>query len=117
MSRLGEMKIQYYICYLDLLLLKTTMGVVLSFVCSEIKVIGIMLSVSFEKPWRMKRTILIRPYIAYCQTEQGLNGRLNSSDILLLDAWCRLSLFRRADHIISYVMQLLSKLSEVSEAQ
>lgn len=64
------------------------MGIVLSFVCSEIRVpisdeplnhklIGIMSSVSFEKPWRMKRTILIRPYIAYFQTEQGLNGRLN----------------------------------------
>lgn len=103
MSRLGEMKIQYYIYYLDLLLLKTNMGIVLSFVCSEIKVIGIMLSVGFEKPWRMKRTILIRPYIAYCQTDQGLNGRLNSLDIWLLNAWCCLGLFRRAGHIISYL--------------
>lgn len=91
------------------------MGIVISFVCSEIKVpisdeslndklIGIMLFVSFEKSWRMKRTILIRPYIAYCQTEQGLNGRLNSLDIWLLSAWRFLGVFRRAGHIISYAI-------------
>lgn len=76
------------------------------------KLIVIMLSVSFEKPWRMKRTILIGPYIAYFQTEQGLN----SLDIWLLNAWCCLGVFRRAGRIISYAIQFLSKLSEVSEA-
>lgn len=83
MSRFGEMKIPYYVYYLDLLLLKTTMGIVLSFVCSEIKVPisdkslnHKLIGISLEKPWRMKRTILIGPYIAYCQTEQGPNGIL-----------------------------------------
>lgn len=68
------------------------------------KLIVIMLSVNFEKPLRMKRTILIGPYIAYFQTEEGLNGRLNSLDIWLLNAWRCLGVFRRAGHIISYAI-------------